>query len=69
MVGWGSVWAGPEGLPRLLVLFVDRGVRSVLPEFFPYFRLQLLQKMSMFVIPRFPILDLVSAPFVRGLSI
>ena len=31
VVGWGSAWAGPEGLPRLLVLFVDRGVRPVPP--------------------------------------
>ena len=31
MVEWGSVWAGIEGLPRVLVLFVNRGVRPFPP--------------------------------------
>ena len=31
VVGWWSVWVGTEGLPRLFVLFVNRGVCPVPP--------------------------------------
>ena len=75
MVEWGSVWAGIEGLPRVLVLFVDRGVRPFPPPGWsashslqsssPIFGFQFLQKMSRSVILKFPILNSVLAQLIR----